>query len=268
MKAGVQPIGGVPRCGLLVILIAVLLAALPASAQFRPDVLTWRTTAAFLTFALGPVGYRLMYRPYTIPSEAMKPTLLIGDYVLVQWLGAAYQRGDVVVFRHPITGQDYIKRLIGLPGDRVQMKSGLLFINGAAAPQTPAGQFEEVFEPQGPKASFPRCENAPVGLGGRCIRSRFTETLPNGVRHDVLNIENDGFGDNTDVFIVPDGSYFVLGDNRDNSLDSRYDQASGGVGFVPAENLKGRADLVLFSSLGKFIFFGPRRPDRYLRAIE
>lgn len=265
-----QPVGRLPARNALrnaTVALVMLLLPSPALSQFRPDVLVWRTTATFVVLALGPLSFRLVYHPYTIPSEAMKPTLLIGDYVLVQSLAPTYRRGDVVVFRHPVSGQDYIKRLIGLPGDRIQMKGGLLYINGTVAPQTPHGQFEEEFEPQGPKGNMPRCENAPVGLGGTCTRSRFTEVLPGGVAHDVLNIEADGFADNTDVFTVPDGNYFFLGDNRDNSLDSRFSQSVGGVGFVNRENLKGRADLVLFSSSGSSPF-GPRRPGRYLQAIQ
>ena len=256
------------RQGLLALSLATMLMPAPATARFRPDVLVWRATAAILALASSPLSYRLIYHPYTIPSEAMKPTLLIGDYVLVQWAAPQYQRGDVVVFRHPVNGQDYIKRLIGLPGDRIQMRDGLLYINDAAAPQTAEGQFAEIYEPQGPMGNSPRCENAPVGLGGTCTRSQFIETLPNGVMHDVLNIDKNGHADDTDVFTVPDGMYFFMGDNRDNSLDSRYGQASGGVGFVPAENLKGRADFVLFSSQGKSWWDGPWRPDRYFRAIQ
>ena len=235
----------------------------------------------------------LLFQPFFIPSESMKDTLLIGDFMFVNKMAYGYsryscplaacpipgriklpfvsgdpQRGDVVVFRHPVSGQDYIKRLIGMPGDKIQMKLGVLYINDTAAPQTPDGQFTEVFEPQGAQGSQPKCENGPVGLGGDCTRSRYIESLPNGVKHNILNSEM-GPQDNTDIFTVPEGKYFFMGDNRDNSLDSRFGQSVGGVGFVPAENLIGRADRVLFSSAGSSLFyFWTWRADRFFKAIE
>ena len=232
----------------------------------------------------------LFFQPFWIPSESMKSTLLIGDFVFVNKMAYGYskyscpfaicpfsgrifasdpERGDVVVFRHPVNGSDFVKRLIGLPGDTIQMKDGLLYINGAVAPQTADGMFEEVMEPQGPMKNRPRCENDVVGDGAICQKSRAVETLPNGRSHTVLNIESAGFADNTDVFTVPDGQYFFMGDNRDNSQDSRFAQAVGGVGFVPAENLIGRADRVIFSSSGtSMLYFWTWRSDRYFAAVE
>jgi signal peptidase I len=133
----------------------------------------------------------------------------------------------------------------------------------------PDGVFEEVFEPQGPLRNIPRCENDPVGTGGICQKSRAIETLPGGRKHHVLNIDTDGGADNTDVFTVPPGNYFFMGDNRDNSQDSRFSQVAGGVGFVPAEYLIGRADRIMFSSAGRWIVaFWTWRSDRYFKAVE
>ena len=127
----------------------------------------------------------------------------------------------------------------------------------------------EVYEPQGPMRSVPRCENGAVGAGGSCTKSRFVETLPEGRSHDVLNIDVAGPGDNTEVFTVPEGQYFFMGDNRDNSQDSRFAQAAGGVGFVPAEYLIGRADRIIFSSAGsRMLYFWTWRSDRYFQAVE
>jgi signal peptidase I len=231
----------------------------------------------------------LFFQPFWIPSGSMKDTLLIGDFLFVNkmaygysrhscpWslcpipgriLGGQPQRGDVVVFRHPTQGTDFIKRLIGLPGDTVQMKGGVLWLNGREVPQTAAGIFTETFEPQGPLGQLPSCENRPVGVGGDCTASRFTETLPGGRSHAILNIDAAGREDDTGIYTVPPGHYFFMGDNRDNSQDSRIPQDRGGVGFVPEEYLIGRADRIVFSSAGRsMLYFWTWRADRFFRAI-
>lgn len=231
----------------------------------------------------------LFFQPFWIPSGSMKPTLLIGDFLFVNKMAYGYSRyscpfslcpipdrilgrdpvrGDVVVFKHPVNGTDYIKRLIGLPGDTVQMIDGILHINGEVVPQQPDGIFHELNEPQGPMASLPRCGNRPVAPGGDCTAEQSIETLPGGRQHAVLNIET-GFGDTTPVFTVPPGEFFFMGDNRDNSMDSRFPRSAGGVGFVPFANLIGRADRIIFSSAGpSMLAFWTWRPDRFLKAVE
>ncbi len=231
----------------------------------------------------------LFFQPFWIPSGSMKPTLLIGDFLFVNKMAYGYsryscpfamcpfsgrilarepERGDVVVFKHPTNGTDYIKRLIGLPGDKIQVTDGILYINGEVLPQEAAGTFVEPNAPEGPMRSLPRCMNRPVSPGGDCIKEEAIETLPGGRQHAVLNIEN-SFGDNTPIFTVPEGQFFFMGDNRDNSMDSRFPRSAGGVGFVPFENLVGRADRVIFSSAGpSMLAFWTWRPDRFFKAIE
>ncbi len=246
------------------------------------------------------------FQPFWIPSGSMKDTLLIGDFLFVNKMAYGYsyascpsiripamgidvtaedfcgvfkggnerlfggepERGDVVVFRHPVTGRDFIKRLVGMPGDAIQVQSGVLSINGTPVEVADAGLFTETFAPQGPQGIPPRCANGSVGLGAECIKTRQIETLPNGRSHAILNIRRSTF-DDTGIYTVPDGHYFFMGDNRDNSRDSRESQATGGVGFVPYEDLVGRADRVMFSSAGRSMFaFWTWRGDRFFHRIE
>ena len=255
---------------------------------------------------LAGVFRSLFFQPFWIPSGSMKETLLIGDFLFVNKMAYGYsyascpsliiprlglnvdakdlcgftrndnkrlfggtpQQGDVVVFRHPVSGRDYIKRLIGMPGDKVQMKNGQLLINGQAVDQKPDGLFKEIMEPQGSFGNRPRCSNGAVGLGGVCEKQRFTETLPNGAQYTTLNIGKQSL-DNTGIFTVPEGEYFFIGDNRDNSTDSRVHQASNGVGFVKYEDLIGRADRIMFSSAGRsMLYFWTWRADRFFKAVQ
>lgn len=248
----------------------------------------------------------VFFQPFWIPSGSMKDTLLIGDFLFVNKMTYGYsyascpsvrvpavglnidasnlcgfidgdntrimggepERGDVIVFRHPVTGRDFVKRLIGLPGDRVQIQNGVLYINGTAAPQERDGTFTELSEPQGPAGHRPACSNGAVGNGGLCEKEKLIETLPNGLSHSILNVTNRAL-DNTPIYTVPAGHYFFMGDNRDNSTDSRVPQTLGGVGFVPYENLIGRVDRVMFSSAGRsLLFFWTWRSDRFFKRID
>jgi len=231
----------------------------------------------------------LLFQPFWIPSGSMKDTLLVGDFLFVNKMAYGYSRhscpfsmcpfsgrifarepqlGDVAVFRHPVSGADFIKRIVGLPGDRIQMKEGVLFINGQEATQTEDGVFEEIMERQGPLGGTPNCANRPVAIDDICVKEKAIERLPNGVSHSVLNIVDASLIDDTGIFTVPEGHYFLMGDNRDNSTDSRVRQP-GGVGFVPFENLVGRADRIMFSSAGRSMFyFWTWRADRFFRAVD
>jgi signal peptidase I len=212
----------------------------------------WRETVKTLAYALAiALAVRIfLYQPFSIPSGSMKPTLLVGDYLFVakyaygysqysfpfglvhfngRLLGGEPRRGDVVVFRLPRDRTtDYIKRVIGLPGDEILVRHGIVYINGEALSQTPAGVYS------GPEE----------GWRGK---PRFVETLPNGVKHYVLHWPYESELDNAGPFKVPEGHYFMMGDNRDDSIDSRVQSTRYGVGYVPFENLIGCAEVVFFS---------------------
>jgi signal peptidase I len=260
----------------------------------------------FWALVLAGIFRTIFFQPFWIPSGSMKDTLLIGDFLFVNKMAYGYsyascpsiripqvgldlgaedfcgfmedrqdriwgadpERGDIVVFRHPVDGRDFIKRLIGAPGDRIQMIDGVLQINDTPVQVVPAGTFTEIMEPQGPLGIRPACENGAVGLGAECTKSRSIETLPNGVSHSILNIGNRPT-DNTGVFTVPEGQFFFMGDNRDNSTDSRVSPAARGVGFVERKDIVGRADRVMFSSAGRSMFaFWTWRSDRFYKALE
>jgi len=235
---------------------------------------TWVEFAKTILFGLAVflIPRTVFCQPFTIPSGSMEPTLQVGDYIAVSKYAYGYsrhslpfdpplpqgrvlarspRRGDIVVFKEPRDGRtDIIKRLVGLPGDRLQVSHGVLYLNGAAVPrEATASREENVF-------------GEPVEV------TRYKETLPNGRRYVVNSYGRDTPAGNTGVYLVPAGCYFMMGDNRDNSLDSRFGPGEvaahqsrcpwnpelsksvpdmAGQGFVPFDDLVGRADLVLFS---------------------
>jgi signal peptidase I len=221
----------------------------------------------------------LFFQPFTIPSASMEPNLYQGDYIIVSKFSYGYSRhsipfsppifsgrimeqkphrGDIVVFKLPRDGHtDYVKRLIGLPGDRLQMKNGLLYLNVQQVPRVFAGATKE-----------------DSGYGFIREVASYKETLPGGKSFMTNDFGTDGELDNTDVFVVPEGQYFMMGDNRDNSSDSRVPPEAGGVGFVPAENLVGKAQIILLSWNPGASIFKPwtwvlgARPSRFFHVLQ
>jgi signal peptidase I len=225
----------------------------------------WETAKVILqALAIAFFVRTFLFQPFNIPSSSMYPTLKVGDYLFVSKLSYGYSKysfnfgfsgfsdkpiisccsfidfagrkvladtpkqGDVAVFKYPQDlNVDYIKRVIGLPGDRIQMKNGVLFINGAEIKKV---RVEDYIDPEGESGQGP-------------IVEQFQETLPNGVTYRVLDF-GDTTPDNTEEYVVPPNHYFMMGDNRDNSQDSRF---LNKVGYVPIENFVGRADIIFFS---------------------
>jgi signal peptidase I len=217
---------------------------------------SWVETVKTVVYALliALVIRTFLFQPFNIPSGSMEATLLVGDYLFVEKYAYGYsrysfplglgpfggrifgsqpERGDIVVFKFPRDNStDYIKRVIGLPGDTIQMVDGRLILNGKAVKRAPAPDYVET-------------EN-----GYRNVVKRWRETLPNGKSYLTLDRDPNGTYDNTGVYTVPAGHYFMMGDNRDNSADSRAD-----VGYVPAVNLVGKAELIFFSTDGSAHFW-------------
>ncbi|MET1110858.1 MAG: signal peptidase I [Allosphingosinicella sp.] len=248
-----------------------------ASGAAKPETKTKKgglaeTTRFLLLFFLFAILLRtFIVAPFVIPSGSMMPDLRIGDYLFVaKWpygysrysipfglasfegriLGGEPERGDVIVFRYPGEDEDWVKRLIGLPGDRIQMRGGQLYLNGRAVPKVRVADW-----------LMPVTPNSPCRYGGRvrepeaegderfCRYPRFRETLPGGRSYEVID-QIEGPADDTPVYTVPAGHYFMMGDNRDDSADSRFSLDQKGVGLLPKDYVIGRALINFFSTDG------------------
>jgi signal peptidase I len=245
------------------------MAAARSEGKKKPDEGLWETAKVIIqALAIAFFVRTFFFQPFNIPSSSMYPTLRVGDYLFVSKLSYGYgkhsfnfsfgwgdkpwisccdfvnfsgrkvlaelpERGDVAVFKFPPNPSiDYIKRVIGLPGDRIQMKEGVLYINDVAVKKERIEDYVDPTHEAGEQFA-------------QSLVPQFRETLPNGVSYTVLDFMDSGFPDNSDVFVVPANHYFMMGDNRDNSSDSRLS-----VGYVPIENFVGRADVLFFSISG------------------
>lgn len=236
-------------------------AAVPApSLKKDPDSWSELAKTAIIAFLLAVLIRSFLYEPFNIPSGSMLPTLQIGDYLFVSkrdygysrysfpfgvmpikdriWTGTLPARGDIIVFKLPSDNKtDYIKRIIGLPGDKIQTINGRLYINDRLVEREAAG--------------IDRVEN---GMGQQLTVTRYIETLPGGVMHSIYEESDAEALDNAGPFHVPENNYFAMGDNRDNSRDSRVQEL---VGFIPFRNIVGRADLIFFSTNGYARLYEP-----------
>jgi signal peptidase I len=240
----------------------------------------WSTARFILTLVVLAWAIRsFLFAPFSIPSGSKLPTLYIGDYLIVaKWpygysrysfpfdfpsfdgriFGHLPSRGDVVVFRHPSENEDLIKRVIGLPGDTVAMQDGMLVLNGRTLPRDELPPYEMPISANSPcKVVPPATPMIEATNGGAsCIYPAYRETLPGGPTYTVLD-QVEAPADNFGPTRVPAGHVFLLGDNRDDSLDSRFLAAEGGIGMVPVENLIGRAAATFWSTDGTASYWKP-----------
>jgi signal peptidase I len=244
----------------------------------------WGETLRFflILFLLAFSIRSILIAPFSIPTGSMLPNIMIGDHLFVAkwsygysrhalpfdlgwWDGRAFaslpERGDVAVFRHPSPGgEDWVKRVIGLPGDRIALRGGALILNGEAVPRRRIADWPMPVSPNSPcRAVVPGGARETAGPEGTavCAYTRYRETLPGGRSYDVLDQATDRPGDDVAEFTVPEGHVFVMGDNRDDSYDGRFPVAAGGVGLLPTDYLLGRATVAFFSTDGSAEWLKP-----------
>ncbi|HWT13752.1 MAG TPA: signal peptidase I [Allosphingosinicella sp.] len=253
----------------------------PAAAPAKKKESWWETLRFFLILFVAAVLIRSLFlAPFSIPSGSMLPNLMIGDYLFVaKWpygysrhsfpfgiasfdgriLGGLPERGDIVVFRYPgPENEDYIKRVIGLPGDQIEVREGALILNGEPVPRQRIADYAMPVSANSPCRAAGAAREIAGRDGGRaCAYPRFRETLPGGRSFEVLDQVGDSPGDSMEPVIVPEGQLFVMGDNRDDSLDSRFEVDEGGVGLLPVDNVLGRAAIGFWSTDGSAEWLKP-----------
>jgi len=240
----------------------------------------WSTARFILTLAIVAWAFRsFVAAPFSIPSGSMQPTLYIGDYLVVaKWpygysrfsfpfgfpsfngriFGNLPERGDVVVFRHPTSDEDLIKRVIGLPGDTVELRGGALILNGKPVQRVAQAPYRLPISANTPCDVVPPATPMVTSSGNisYCVFPAYRETLPGGPSFTVLD-QTTTVADNFGPVKVPAGHVFLMGDNRDNSSDSRFPTSSNGIGMVPLENLIGRAGFTFWSTDGTASYWEP-----------
>jgi len=257
----------------------------PAIAEVQPaekQPESWWSTARFILilFVIALFLRTFIVAPFSIPSGSMLPRLMIGDYLFVsKWsygysrysmpfdlfgfdgriMGSLPERGDVVVFRYPGADEDYVKRVIGLPGDTIEVREGVVILNGRALQRQRVADYAMPISPNSPCRGARGSVRRLTDDEGReiCAYPRFRETLPGGRAYDVLDQLTDGDGDMFGPIQVPEGQLFVMGDNRDDSLDSRFSVEEDGVGLLPVDNLLGEVLVTFWSTDGSAEWLKP-----------